>query len=84
MTSYTPVDARSSLCLYVHGDHAYFVDDPHTNSVSAKMESAKPRMHPEVALQGITKNETSLASGASGLARFSQATSTQTTWLGLG
>ncbi len=36
--SYRPeAEAGSSLCLYVFGEHAFFVSDPHTKSMLAKM-----------------------------------------------
>ena len=38
--SYRPETASGgSLCLHVFGDHAFFVSDPHTKSVLAKMKT---------------------------------------------
>lgn len=57
--SYRPDNASGGgLCLYVFGDHAFFVDDPHTKSVLAKMKSRKREPAPEAVLAVLCKNET--------------------------
>ena len=44
--SFTPEDVVTSICLQVHGDHAFFISDPHTKSVIAKMRVTEPRCAP--------------------------------------
>ena len=34
ISSFVPESAKSSLALYVHGTHAFFVGDPKTKAVS--------------------------------------------------
>ncbi len=45
--SFTPENAVTSVCLHVHGDHAFFVNDPHTKSTIAKMKVTQPQMQPD-------------------------------------
>ena len=60
--SFTPEDAVTSVCLHVAGDHAFFVDDPHTKSTIAKMKVTQPQMQPVAVLMVIPKNSTPPAS----------------------
>ena len=53
---FTPENAVTSVCMHVHGDHAFFVNDPHTKSVIAKMKLAKPEFRPDVVLKVPPKN----------------------------
>ncbi len=46
---------RTSLCLYIWGDHAFFVDDSHTKGVFAKAEAAPLKVKPETVLAVATK-----------------------------
>jgi hypothetical protein len=55
--SHTPEDAVSSLCPYVHGDHAYFIDDPLAKSTIAQTMAVRPQSRPEFGLKIIAKNE---------------------------
>ena len=57
VSSFTPSDSVSSLCLYVWGDHAFFVDDRNTKAAIAQMKTSKPSLRPEVVLKTISKNE---------------------------
>ena len=57
VSSFTPSEAVSSLCLYVWGDHAFFVDDRNTKAAIAQMKTSKPVLRPEVVLKTIGKNE---------------------------
>ncbi len=58
VTSHTAEDSVPSLRLYVHGDHAYYDDDPNSKSVIAKTHAAvKPHTRSEVVLKVIAKKE---------------------------
>ena len=50
MASLEPERCASKLCLYVWGYHAFFVDDPATKRLIAKMETTKQKLRPEVVL----------------------------------
>ena len=54
--SFTPENAVTSVCMHVHGDHAFFVNDPHTKGVIAKMKLTKPEFRPDVVLKVPPKN----------------------------
>ena len=56
--SFTPENSVTSVCLHVHGDHAFFVSDPHTKSTIAKMKLTKPQMQPDTVLTMLQKNST--------------------------
>ena len=56
VASYTPADAKSSLCLYVWGDHTFFVDDKQTKGVIARAKTSKPKMRPAVVLKVMARN----------------------------
>lgn len=61
--SYRPQTADgSSLCLYVFGDHAFFISDPHTKSVLARMKTSKPEPSPEAVLAILHKSDVPPAS----------------------
>ena len=53
---FTPAEASMSVCFWIKGDHAFFVDDPQTKSVIAKMSTIRPRMRKSVVLKVLTKN----------------------------
>jgi hypothetical protein len=56
--SYRPETASgSSLCLYVFGEHAFFVSDPHTKSVLAKMKTSRPEPKPDTVLAVLHKSD---------------------------
>ena len=57
ITSYTPADASTSICLYVWGDHAFMVDDPNTKPMIAQSKSVKPQPRPSVVSRVIVKCE---------------------------
>jgi hypothetical protein len=62
--SYRPETAcGSSLCLYVFGEHAFFVSDPHTKSVLAKMKTSRPEPRPESVLAVLHKSDIPPTSG---------------------
>ena len=46
---------RTSLCLYIWGDHAFFVQDPHTKSTLARAQKRRIRITPETVLCVISK-----------------------------
>ena len=55
--SYRPESASgSNLCLHVFGDHAFFVSDPHTKSVLAKMKTRKREPAPEAVLSVLHRS----------------------------
>ena len=54
--SFTPENAVTGVCMHVHGDHAFFVNDPHTKSVIAKIKLTKPEFRPDVVLKVLPKN----------------------------
>ena len=55
--SYNPETASgSSLCLHVFGDHAFFVSDPHTKSVLAKLKTRKREPAPDAVLAVIHRS----------------------------
>ncbi len=60
--SFTPENAVTSVCLHVAGDHAFFVNDPHTKSTIAKMKVSQPQMKPDTVLTMISKNSAPPAS----------------------
>ncbi len=57
ISSFTPENTVSSLCLYTYGDHAFFADDPHTKTTIAKMKSVTPQLRPETVLRAIAQSE---------------------------
>ena len=57
ITSYTLLDASTSVCLYVWGDHAFMVDDPHTKSATAQSKLIEPRLRPSTVTKVIVKCE---------------------------
>jgi hypothetical protein len=48
---FTPAEASASVCFWIKGGHAFFVDDPQTKSVIAKMSTIRPRMRQSVVLK---------------------------------
>ena len=57
ITSYTLADASTSVCLYVWGDHAFFVSDPHTKAEIARVKAVRPQLRPSVVSKVIVKRE---------------------------
>jgi hypothetical protein len=56
ISSLKPEDAVASFWLYVHGDRALFVDDPHAKSTIANMKAVKPQLRPDAVLKVIAEN----------------------------
>ena len=58
VSSFVPETAKSSLALYVHGCHAFFVGDPKTKEVIAKMKTTRPHVRPDVVTRVVPKEKT--------------------------
>ena len=55
IASFVPEDPSTSVCLWIRRDHAFFVNDPQTKGVIARMQATRPKMRPSVVQKVASK-----------------------------